>query len=319
MDTLRWGIVGCGDVVAKKSGPSILAAKRSRVHAVMRRDAAQLDSIAKQLGAELATTDAAEVIECPEVDIVYIATPPSAHREFVEAAARAGKHVLVEKPMGMSAEDSEAMVEACQKAGVELFVAYYRRFHPQVLKMRELIADGAIGKLVHGQVEYAMPYKAGGGYGWRTQPEVAGGGLFADVVSHRIDLLASFFGEPVHATGAQSMIHADSRTPDLVTATVTFTGGAQCALIGNFATRKFTDRFVLTGTEGEIRTDHLDGGAFTLQQGDEGDRLAYERGAPPHTGLIRHIEDVLAGCAINAVSGREGVYTDRVLDWATRS
>ena len=156
-DSLNWGIIGCGNVVEKKSGPSILMAGHSRIVAVMRRDVAKARPFAEAHRIPLCTANAAEVINRPEVDIIYVATPPSSHKEYVLAAARAGKHVLVEKPMGLSAAEDTEMIAACEQAGIELFVAYYRRFHLHVLKMKELVDSGRIGYPVMAQIDFAQP------------------------------------------------------------------------------------------------------------------------------------------------------------------
>ena len=145
--SLGWGIIGCGNVVEKKSGPSILKSGGSRIVGVMRRDAEKARPFAEAVGAALCTAEADEILNHPHVDIVYVATPPSSHKQYVLAAAAAGKHVLVEKPMGLSAAEDQQMIDACRQAGVQLFVAYYRRFHPHVLKMKELIDSGRIGQI----------------------------------------------------------------------------------------------------------------------------------------------------------------------------
>jgi predicted dehydrogenase len=103
--TLGWGLIGCGDVAAKKSGPAIRQSSVARLVTVMRRDAARARAFAEAHGVPRWTTRAEEVYEDRDVDIVYVATPPSSHRQYVVAAAEAGKHVLVEKPMGLSAAE----------------------------------------------------------------------------------------------------------------------------------------------------------------------------------------------------------------------
>ena len=153
---LRWGVVGCGDVVEHKSGPSISAAERSRMTMVMRRDGAAAGDFARRHAVPEWTDDAGAVIGSGSVDIVYVATPPASHLQYVRAAAAAGKHVLVEKPMALNAAEARLMVDACASAGVELFVAYYRRFQPHVLRMRELLAAGAIGRPAHGCADIAV-------------------------------------------------------------------------------------------------------------------------------------------------------------------
>lgn len=316
MNTLRWGIVGCGDVVEKKSGPSILASGGSRIVAVMRRNAAKARAFAAAQGIPLCTNDANAVIRHPEVDIVYVATPPVHHKAYVLAAAAAGKPVLVEKPMGMNAAEDDAMIVACERANVELFVAYYRRFHPHVEKMRRLIAEGVIGEPRLAVIAYAQPPApdtAWGG-GWRVQPEVSGGGLFVDVVSHRLDAMISLLGAPAEARG---IAHAAAgAVEDVVSLTIRFESGAICAVAGDFATGRSADRFLIAGTRGVIEAERLDAHAFTLRVGDRTESFAFERFPAPHLGLVWHIERVLAGQETNAVSGRDGRLTDWVMDEA---
>jgi len=316
MKNLNWGIIGCGDVVEKKSGPAILAAGGSRIVAVMRRDAAKARPFADAHGIALCTDDADAVIRHPEVDIVYVATPPVHHRAYVLAAAAAGKHVLVEKPMGLHAGEDREMIAACEAASVELFVAYYRRFHPHVEKMRQLIAEGVVGEPRLAAIDYAQPPApdtAWGG-GWRVQPEVSGGGLFVDVVSHRIDAMISLLGAPVEVRGIART--AAGGVEDVVSLTIWFESGALCAVTGDFATGRSADRFMVAGTRGVIEAERLDAHAFTIRVGGRAESFTFDRFPAPHLGLIRHIERVLAGQEANASSGRDGRWTDRVLDEA---
>lgn len=318
-DTLGWGIIGCGDVVERKSGPSILQAGGSRIVGVMRRNAAKARSFAEAHGIGLCTDKAARIIEHTDVDIVYVATPPSSHKDYVLTAAQAGKHVLVEKPMGLSAAEDTEMIAACENAGVELFVAYYRRFHPHVVKMRELLADGRIGTLVHGQIDFAMPPLADYDWRWRVKPEISGGGLFVDVVTHRIDLMVHLLGEPTFACGTRSIFSPGGNVEDVATLGVRFASGAQCSVVGDFHSHRSADRFVLAGTQGTIHTDRLDGHAFNLTRGDMCEQFAFAPLPAPHVGLVRHIERVLAGAEANDCSGRDGRSTDLILDWGLRS
>lgn len=172
--TLNWGIVGCGNVVEYKSGPSILQTGRSRIVALMRRNKAALKPFAEAYGGPLCTDNAAQVIEHEDVDLVYVATPPNTHLPYTVAAAAAGKHVLVEKPMAMSAAEAQQMIDACDRAGVQLFVAYYRRFQPHVMKMRELITQGHIGRPVQAAIDIASPAARPSPDFWRYDPAIAG-------------------------------------------------------------------------------------------------------------------------------------------------
>ncbi|MBT3377525.1 MAG: Gfo/Idh/MocA family oxidoreductase [Lentisphaerae bacterium] len=306
MRELSWGIIGCGDVVLKKSGPSIFRAERSCIAGVMRRDVDKARPFAAANGIALCTADAGQVIGHPDVDVVYVATPPSSHREYVLAAAAAGKHVLVEKPMGMSADDDRAMIDACGAAGVELFVAYYRRFQPHVLAMKELIDAGRIGRPVMGQIDFAMP-APGQEWGWRLCPEISGGGLFVDIVAHRLDLM-------VYLLGAPEDVHGLGDTFGCGALTIRFADGALCTVAGDFVSDRTADRFMIVGTEGTICAEKLDSHRFTLSSGGAVETLEFEPLPAPHLGLIRHIERVLNGDGGNASSGEDGRLTDVLID-----
>jgi predicted dehydrogenase len=123
--TIRWGIIGCGDVTEVKSGPGFQLATNSQLVAVMRRNGELAADYARRHHVPRWYDDADRLIADPEVDAVYIATPPAFHKPYTLAAAKAGKPVYVEKPMAMNAEECRDMVDACAQAGVPLFVAYY--------------------------------------------------------------------------------------------------------------------------------------------------------------------------------------------------
>ena len=127
MKTIRWGIIGCGDVTEVKSGPALQKADHSALVAVMRRNGQLAEDFARRHGVPQWYDDAAALIHDPAVDAVYIATPPSSHKEYTLMSAAAGKPVYVEKPMARNTAECQAMIAACHKANVPLFVAYYRR------------------------------------------------------------------------------------------------------------------------------------------------------------------------------------------------
>lgn len=147
---VRWGIIGVGNVTERKSGPGFQRAARSELVAVMRRDAARAADYARRHGVPRWYADAGALIHDPEVDAVYIATPPDSHMRYTLEVAAAGKPVYVEKPMARTAAECEAMVAACRAAGVPLFVAYYRRAMPRFVKVKALLEGGAVGlSLIH--------------------------------------------------------------------------------------------------------------------------------------------------------------------------
>ena len=154
---IGWGIIGVGDVTEVKAAPSIFRAPDSDVVHVMRRDGDRARDFAARHGVARWSTDAQAVIDDPAVTALYVATPTSTHAQYAIAAARAGKHVLIEKPMAMSSDECRLMVAAAEGAGVHLWVAYYRRALPRFVKIRELLAAGALGRLLSVQTTWRKP------------------------------------------------------------------------------------------------------------------------------------------------------------------
>ena len=195
LDAIRWGILGCGDVTEVKSGPGVMnRGEESQVVAVMRRDAEKAADYAKRHGVAKWYDDADELINDPEVNAVYVATPPGGHRDFALKVAAAGKACYVEKPMARTADECREMVRAFREADRPLLVAYYRRRLPRFTTAKELIDTGRLGTVTGVDYVMARPHRPGKDHGWRTRPEVSGGGLFVDLGSHLLDLLDFLLG-----------------------------------------------------------------------------------------------------------------------------
>src|SRR5262249_27928472 len=146
MDIVRWGIVGCGDVTEVKSGPGFQKARDSALVAVMRRDAAKAADFAKRHNVPRWYADADQLIGDPEVDAVYIATPPGTHEFYAMKVLAAGKPCYIEKPMSRNAAEARRITDAFAKKGIPLFVAYYRRAMPRYEKVRDLLKLGVLGR-----------------------------------------------------------------------------------------------------------------------------------------------------------------------------
>ncbi len=202
MNQLQWGIVGCGDVTEVKSGPALQKAARSSVAAVMRRDGGKAADYAKRHGIAKSYDSAQALIGDPDVNAVYIATPPDSHCELTLAALKAGKPVLVEKPMSLTVKEGQTMAGAAKDAGQSLVVAFYRRALPRFEHMRGIVQDGTIGTPRCVSVVHRMQAPDGSNDNWRLDPKVGGGGFFADMQSHTIDWLSHVFG-PAREVQAQ--------------------------------------------------------------------------------------------------------------------
>src|SRR5919112_2923363 len=195
MSTIRWGIIGCGDVTEVKSGPGFQKADGSALVAVMRRDGDEARDYARRHGVPRAYDNADALIADPEVDAVYVATPPSSHCDLALRIAAAGKPCLVEKPMARNHAECVRMVEAFRGRNLPLWVAYYRRALPRFLTVRDCLAKGGVGRVTSVHVQVTAPLLTGAEAGWRVDPEASGGGLFFDLASHCFDLLDFLAGE----------------------------------------------------------------------------------------------------------------------------
>lgn len=160
MDTdgmIKWGFIGCGEVTEKKSGPAFSMVPGSKIEAVMSRNKEKARSYAERHRIPKWYTDAQELINDPEVNAIYIATPPSSHATFAIMAMKAGKPVYVEKPLAASYEECARINRISQQTGVPCFVAYYRRYLPYFAKIKELIHKGEIGRVINIQIRFAVP------------------------------------------------------------------------------------------------------------------------------------------------------------------
>ena len=206
MKKIKWGFIGCGEVTEKKSGPAFNEVEGSQVVAVMSRSEDKARSYAERRHVRKWYTDAQELIDDPDVNAVYIATPPSSHATFAIMSMKAGKPVYIEKPLAASYNDCIRINRVSEQTGVPCFVAYYRRYLPYFQKVKEIIRNGEIGEVVNVQVRFSVPprdldYNSGKEMPWRLQPDISGGGYFYDLAPHQIDLLQDLFGVITRAHG----------------------------------------------------------------------------------------------------------------------
>jgi predicted dehydrogenase len=194
--TIRWGVIGSGGIARRRTIPEgIVPASNATLTAVYNPTQTTNDAVAREFSARACRS--VEELLAADIDAVYIASPPHVHREQTLACAAAGKHVLCEKPLGVTVADAEAMAAACRQAGVRLGTAFMMRFHAQHLAALRLIREGALGQPVFGRAQLSCWYPPMPG-AWRQDPAVSGGGSLIDLGGHCMDLLEMFFG-PVTA------------------------------------------------------------------------------------------------------------------------
>lgn len=260
-DTISWGMIGAGAVCEVKSGPAFYRSEHSRLFGVMRRNADKAQDYAKRHAVPNWYTDAETLIHHPEVNAVYIATPPDTHASYTEMAARAGKAVYVEKPMARTYSECEQMIRVCHECGVPLFVAYYRRYLPYFRKVKELLDDGAIGRVLSVHIQLT---KGTGdtdpATNWRIDPQISGGGLFHDLASHQLDLLDFLLGPVTSARGETANRSLKYNAPDAVSASFSFASGVTGSGNWTFSAppHSKSDRLIFVGTLGTIQCATFD-------------------------------------------------------------
>lgn len=320
--TIRWGIIGCGDVCEIKSGPGFQKAEGSELVAVMRRHGKLAADFAKRHSVPRWYDDADKLIADPEVDAVYVATRPGTHLEHALKVAAAGKPCYVEKPMARSAAECRLMVEAFESAALPLFVGYYRRCLPKYVKLKELIDSGVVGGIERALftcMERPTPGMMTDNLSWRWRAEESGGGLFMDLGCHALDLLDFLLGPALNACGRASRMGRVADVEDRVSVEWTTESGVKGAARFSFTERDDPeDEFEFVGSNGRISASCFQPGPIVVEDA-KGKRELLDIPHPPHAHqpMIQSIVDELRGrgtCPSTASSAlRTSVVMDAVL------
>ncbi|GAB6009935.1 Gfo/Idh/MocA family protein [Dysgonomonas reticulitermitis] len=321
MKNVRWGIIGAGDVCEKKSGPAFYKIEHSSLEAVMRRDKEKAKDFAIRHNVKKYYADANELINDPDVDAIYVATPPQSHKEYTIMSLRAGKPVYVEKPMAMNYAECTDMLEASKDTGQKLFAAYYRRALPYFLKVKELLETQAIGKILSVDVKYLRPASEADKdidtQPWRVKKEIAGDGYFFDMAPHTLDILDFLLGEITEAKGFAQNLGGFYKVADTVSATLKFQSGIIGTGLWCFVSspQSEEDSVTITGSEGYIRFNTF---AFKpIQLVNKDGETFYDTPQPEHIQqpLIHTIVDELRGTGFCPSTGISGARTSKVMDW----
>lgn len=321
MKTIRWGAIGCGDVMEVKSGPGFQRAENSTLVAVMRRNGKLAEDYARRHGVPRWHDDADAIIEAKDIDAVYIATLPDTHCDLVQRCAAAGKPVYVEKPMAANYAECVAMIDTCSRHSVPLFVAYYRRALPYLIKVRDIISSGRIGALRAVAVRhYARPPRGVGPQGifpWRVDPAFSRGGLFFETACHTIDALDFLFG-PMTITGSSAInISCDYPVVDTVTASFRFANGIPGSGVWCFATDQEFETIEVIGSKGTISLHLYSFAPISVAQDNRVEEIDVPN--PPHVQqpLIQSIVNDLNGIGSCPSTGesaaRTALITDKIL------
>ena len=339
MEKIRWGILGAGGIADRRTMPGMQMAEHAEIAAVMEVDPAQAERLRAKYGARRAYSDEEALVRDAEIDAVYIASPVSCHARQVRLAADCGKHILVEKPLAMTAREGEEVIAHCREKGVKIAAGLMMRFGTHVRAMRRAIAEGKIGSVVSCFAQFTCWYPDIAG-AWRQTRAGGGGGALMDMGVHCVDLIRYVTGQDVRqVAGMHDTLTFHYEVEDSSAVLLRLSGGALATVQSNFnipdeaalwrldffGTR---GRMAGNGVIGQVDGGRLDArfvdevGGYDARQERAG--AAEEAGASAEFGNLyaREVESfclsLLNGTPLE-VPAEEAVAAQRVIEAAYRS
>lgn len=317
---IKWGIIGCGDVTEIKSGPAFNKVPGSELVAVMRRNTEKAKDYAFRHGVPKWYGDADELINDPEVDAIYIATPPLYHEAYTVAAITAGKPVYVEKPMSTHLEDCIRMRNLADATGVKLSVAHYRRAMPMFIRIKQMLEEHLIGDVRTIRLSMLQPEQspiiASSESYWRVDPKIGGiGGLFYDLAPHQLDLMVHFFGPAEYSMGLSANQAGSYQARDIVCGLAQFKDnilftGTWCFTV---AKELAEDQCEIIGSHGKILFP-LFGNIIQLQKGSENEEIIFERPEHVQQPMIEKVVQYFSGEGPNPCSADDAIESMKLME-----
>ncbi len=290
MNTINWGIIGCGDVTEIKSGPAFNKVPNSALVAVMRRDAEKAADYAKRHNVPRWYNDANKLINDPEVNAIYIATPPSSHEQYALAAINAGKHVYLEKPMAFNYTAAKNIADVAVAKNIKLVIAHYRREWPLFKKLKVLLQDKIIGNVRTVNLQlyktaFTKEQLKEQTIAWRVDPLISGGGIFHDLAPHQLDIMYHLFGPTKKINGIAINQAGNYAADDMVAGTILFKNDIVLSGTWCFNAHEQNDVCDIIGTEGRIRFSFFNGNSIQLVTGNGTTNFDFE--------FLQHVQQPL--------------------------
>ena len=318
--TIRWGMIGTGNVTEKKSAPSFNKIENSRLVAVGNRSYKKAEDYAARHSVPTVHKDPNDVIHNPEVDIVYIATPPGSHLDYALETIKAGKALYIEKPMARTAEECRIINEAAEKAGLPVFVAFYRRGLDYFKKVKSIIDAGSLGKIIHINLQQYYPARHEDydreNLPWRVIPEDAGGGYFHDLGCHALDILFHIFGDPLEVSGNISNVGGLYEPEDSLSASLVLPSNLLLSGSWNFVSPEAFRRDLVEvyGEKGKLSFGIFSFKPIILDTGDHRETIATIQPEHIQLPLITSIVNELNGKGKCPSTGKTAEVTSEAMD-----
>lgn len=335
MKKVRWGVIGAGGIADRRTIPGMMLCDNAELIAVMEINKDLAEKCRAKWGCKKAYDNMEALLADPEIDAVYIATPVIFHAQQAMAAAAAGKHVLVEKPIAMTAEEGQKVVDFCKEKNVLIAVGLMMRFGSYVQAMKKAIAEGKIGRPVSGYAQFTCWFPDSEG-GWGQSKKTAGGGAMLDMGVHCIDLMQYILGTKVKQVAAfHNNISFQYDVEDSSMVMLRMENGAQCVVQSNFNIPDDAAKWRLEffGDEGRLIGDtvigQVDGGSLDAmflgtqggynaqQDKKDGERavIDVEFGNMYAREITSFSNSILTGAPVE-VPGQDAVYVQRIMEAA---
>jgi predicted dehydrogenase len=320
MKNIKWGMIGCGNVTELKSAPAFNKVPGSQLVAVMSRNTEKAKDYASRHGVERYYGNVDQLINDPEVNAVYVATPPDTHAHYAIEAMKAGKPVYVEKPMARSYAECLEMLKVSEQTGMPLYVAYYRRTLPAFNKVKELLEKGIIGKPLTVHLTLHLPKGVKDQFrdqqSWHVDPTIAGAGHFYDLASHQFDILDYLAGPVQIFKGFAANNAGFYKAEDTVTAAFGFEGGlagsgSWCFVVDPSS---FKDEIEITGTKGKITLPTFAKGNLVLTTNDGTMQMSFQNPENIQHNLIKQVVEAMQGKGECVSTGITAARTSKVME-----
>lgn len=314
---VRWGILGCGDVTEVKSGPAYQQVEGFELNAVMARTPGKAQDFAKRHHIPRFFEDAQQLIQCPEIDAIYIATPPDSHHQYALDVASVGKICSIEKPMALNYSQCEEINSAFALRQTPLFIAYYRRCLPVFSQIKAWIQQGEIGHVRHLDWQYTRPANAidvSGIKNWRTDKSIAPGGYFDDIACHGLDLFTYLFGPVGHVGGFGLNQQGLYSSHDAICATMLFESEITATCSWNFGCFEHKDAVTISGSEGVITFSVFSEVNAVLLSNDKQLELDMTKPSPIQQSYVQAMADHLFSDIPHPSNGESAAHTSWIMD-----
>lgn len=296
MKKIKWGIIGCGDVAEVKSGPAFQETCNSELVAVMRRNGEKAKEFATRHKVPVWYDSAESLLKDPEVNAVYIATPPSTHLELALKALETGKDIYLEKPMALNYAEAEEIVKALKSSSSKLTIAHYRRQLPVFQKIKNLLDSNIIGDVHFADVKILQSAKpsvvAETEENWRVEPSISGGGYFHDLAPHHLDLMYWYFGEVEEVKGLSANQAKRYAAADFVIAMISFKNDIHFNGVWSFnvSEKESMDSCKIYGSKGSLEFSFF-GDQILLTNQDGENKFYFE--------IIPHVQQPMIEASVN--------------------